>query len=85
MLAEPGEQDLTAHVNFTACQSAGEAAGLATETFQTQARFLTAIAGRIWSDPGWKAWTPPQVAQFKTLTHPEHLGRPFQVLVQSRR
>ena len=85
LLADPGEQDLTAHVNFTAIQSAGEAAGLRTEAITTQARFLTQIAERIWRRPaGFGAWTPDRTRQFQTLTHPEHLGRPFRVLIQSR-
>ena len=33
VLANPGEQDLTAHVNFSAIQKAGEDAGLKTESF----------------------------------------------------
>jgi SAM-dependent MidA family methyltransferase len=85
LLAHPGEQDLTAQVNFTACRQAGEEAGLETIAFESQAAFLTGLARRLWAEPGWTQWTRSQVAQFKTLTHPEHLGRPFQVLVQSRR
>ncbi len=84
LLAHPGEQDLTAQVNFSACQQAGEAAGLATLGCDSQATFLTNLAGQLWADPEWIQWTPSQVAQFKTLTHPEHLGRPFRVLVQAR-
>jgi SAM-dependent MidA family methyltransferase len=85
LLANAGDQDLTAHVDFSALQSAGEAAGLKTESFVSQATFLTQIAGRIWQGPaGRDAWTPEHSRQFQTLTHPEHLGRPFHVLVQSR-
>jgi SAM-dependent MidA family methyltransferase len=43
LLANPGEQDLTAHVNFSAIQKAGEGAGLTTEFFGSQAKFLTQI------------------------------------------
>ena len=43
ILANVGEQDLTAHVNFSAIQTAGESAGLMTESFLTQAQFLTRI------------------------------------------
>jgi SAM-dependent MidA family methyltransferase len=85
LLANAGAQDLTAHVNFTALQAAGEATGLKTEQFETQAEFLTQLAGRIWrrrSDFG--EWTSARTRQFQTLTHPEHLGRPFRVLIQSR-
>jgi SAM-dependent MidA family methyltransferase len=85
VLANVGEQDITAHVNFTAIQSAGEAAGLKTTEFMSQAQFLTGIARRAWNvADGWGQWTPEQTRQFQTLVHPEHLGRPFRVLVQSR-
>jgi SAM-dependent MidA family methyltransferase len=84
-LADPGEQDITAHVNFTAIQAAGESAGLKTEAFLTQAQFLTEIAARTWKDEGlFGRWTAERIRQFQTLTHPEHLGRSFRVLVQSR-
>lgn len=85
LLASPGGQDLTAHVNFTQLQRVGEAAGLITETYISQEQFLTRAAQRA-ASPGavFGAWTPERVRQFQTLTHPEHLGRSFQVLVQSR-
>ena len=80
-----GEQDITAHVNFTAIRAAGESAGLKTEAFLTQAQFLTGIAARTWEDEGaFGKWTAERTRQFQTLTHPEHLGRAFRVLVQSR-
>jgi SAM-dependent MidA family methyltransferase len=85
VLAHPGERDITAHVNFTAIQSAGESAGLRTDAFLTQGQFLTGIASRVWRDgASFGEWTPERTRQFQTLTHPEHLGRSFRVLVQSR-
>jgi len=85
VLADPGEQDITAHVNFSAIQAAGESAGLKTEAFQTQAQLLTGIAARTWEDEGaFGEWSAERVRQFQTLTHPEHLGRSFRALVQSR-
>jgi SAM-dependent MidA family methyltransferase len=84
VLANPGEQDLTTHVNFSAIQRAGEEAGLKTEAFSTQAKFLTQIMERTLRDKSFGEWTPARGRQFQTLTHPEHLGRSFQVLVQSR-
>jgi SAM-dependent MidA family methyltransferase len=83
VLANPGEQDLTAHVNFTQLQKAGEDEGLKTDGFLTQALFLTDIARNMWSE-GSSAPSPTQARQFQTLTHPEHLGRSFRVLIQSR-
>jgi len=85
VLANAGAQDITAHVNFSGLQSVGEAAGLKTETFVSQAKFLTDLAGRLWQpQSGFGEWTPSLTRQLQTLTHPEHLGRPFRVLVQSR-
>jgi len=85
VLANPGEQDLTAHVNFPAIQQAGEAAGLRTESFCGQPQFLTGIVEKIFKQPAsFGEWGPKQTRQFQTLTHPEHLGRAFRVLVQSR-
>jgi len=82
VLADPGAQDLTAHVNFSALQAAGEAAGLSTEGCWPQGVFLTRV---VQTDPTASAIsTPAQARQFQTLTHPEQLGARFRVLVQSR-
>lgn len=43
LLANPGKQDLTAHVNFTDLQSAGERNGFTTMFFDVQAKFLLAL------------------------------------------
>jgi len=85
-LSNPGEQDITAHVNFSAIQRAGEAQGLRTEALISQTKFLTAIAeeasrrANIFGD-----WNSARSRQFHTLTHPEHLGRSLRVLIQSSR
>ncbi len=85
VLADPGRQDITAHVNFSIIRSAGEAAGLRTESFRTQAQFLTGIAEKLWKDPGLNGtWKPRQSREFQTLIHPQHLGRAFRVLLQAR-
>ena len=84
-LTDPGELDLTAHVNFTQLEQAGEAAGLITEGLYSQEQFLVRVAGAMWSEnSGAEAPAPNQVRQFQSLTHPQHLGRTFLVLVQSR-
>jgi SAM-dependent MidA family methyltransferase len=83
VLARPGEQDLTVHVNFTALQNAGESAGLETGGLVKQAQFLTRILERF-TDTESKNWNSSRTRQFQTLTHPEHLGRTFRVLTQSR-
>jgi SAM-dependent MidA family methyltransferase len=85
VLDRPGEQDITADVDFSALQRAGELAGLKTDALITQSQLLTQIAARIWQgEAGFGEWTERQTRQFKTLTHPEHLGRGFRVLVQSK-
>jgi SAM-dependent MidA family methyltransferase len=43
LLANPGEQDLTAHINFTDLQRAGERNGFSTLFFDRQAKFLLAV------------------------------------------
>lgn len=81
LLGAPGEQDITADVDFSALQKAGEEAGLTTEGLALQAQFLTRIAAR---KPPPEEWDTKRVRQFQTLTHPEHLGRRFRVFIQSR-
>ena len=84
ILANAGEQDLTAHVNFPAIRKTGEEAGLITEQFYTQAKFLTEILALAAKSNSFGEWSSSDTRQFQTLTHPEHLGRAFRVLVQSR-
>jgi len=84
LLANVGEQDLTAHVNFSALQKAGEAAGLRASQFCTQPQFLTRILQKSMSENSFAALDMKQVRQFQTLTHPDHLGHAFRVLVQER-
>ena len=84
LLAYPGEQDLTAHVNFNAIDKAGQEAGLKTEQFCTQPQFLTRILQKGVADKTFASLDAKQIRQFQTLTHPEHLGRAFRVLVQAR-
>lgn len=85
VLSDPGEQDITAHVNFTTLVETGEAAGLRTEPLLTQEQFLTRLVapvleGRV----PFGSWNAQRTRQFQTLTHPAHLGRAFRVLIQSR-
>jgi len=82
VLANPGERDITAHVNFSQLRMTGERAGLSSEEILSQAQFLTRIAECEWQQ---RPPSPAEIRQFQSLTHPEHLGRAFRVLVQSRR
>ncbi len=43
LLANPGQQDLTAHINFTDLQRTGERNGFSTLFFDRQAKFLLAL------------------------------------------
>lgn len=83
-LACPGEQDLTAHVNFSALRRAGERHGLETRFLLPQSQFLTRIAAPVLAGPSAFSWTPERTRQFQTLVHPDHLGHAFSVLLQTR-
>jgi SAM-dependent MidA family methyltransferase len=85
VLADPGKQDITAHIDFSGIQKAGESVGLKTETFATQGDFLTGILKRFWVEAERAGdWTARRSRELQTLIHPSHLGRAFQVLVQTR-
>lgn len=80
-LRRVGEQDLTAHVNFTALTREARAAGLACLGTTTQDRFLVAngildgLDAEV--DPGLAA--VKRRLQVKQLIHPDGMGRMFKV------
>jgi SAM-dependent MidA family methyltransferase len=82
-LSRIGEQDITAHVNFTALVRHGAAAGLSTLGFCDQSRFIASLIERAGVD-FLNRLTPKATAQLKTLLHPELMGQAFKVLVQHR-
>jgi len=85
LLARPGDCDLTAHVNFTRIAAAGERHGLVTRELVAQQTWLTGVLQQTLAQPErFEAWDARRSRQFQTLTHPEHLGRGFRRLVQSR-
>ncbi|MCS1414623.1 MAG: hypothetical protein M2R46_02347 [Verrucomicrobia subdivision 3 bacterium] len=85
LLANPGRQDLTSHVNYTAVQEAGELAGLETVGILSQERFLTNIFQCLLKNDRLSSlMTPSRVRQFQSLVHPYHFGRSFSVLIQRR-
>jgi len=85
LLANPGHQDITASVNFTVLKIMGELAGLSSTPRVTQEKFLMRIFEQtLKRSELFPEWTAERRRQFQTLTHPDHLGRPFQVMVQSR-
>lgn len=88
----PGEQDLTAHVNFGGLIDAGKEAGLAVTGFTTQGRFLMALgeANQFADlyDPGQTETEKLQARlKLKRLVYPETpegMGSIFKVLIQHR-
>ena len=84
LLANPGEQDITAHVNFTQLRRAGSSEGLDDGETIDQSRFLSRIAVEHWQEQPPSSITPEATRQFHTLTHPDHFGRRFRVFGQSR-
>ncbi|HAM72507.1 MAG TPA: hypothetical protein DCM86_12770 [Verrucomicrobiales bacterium] len=85
VLADPGSQDLTAHVNFTSIEAAGMALGLVTEGLSRQGEYLVRAVDAAVRRGVEFPWTPAQRRQFQTLVHPQHLGHSFRVLEQRRR
>jgi SAM-dependent MidA family methyltransferase len=84
-LDDIGEQDITAHVNFTALETAGAKSGLHTEFFGGQSQFLTRTANKVFQDQSrFGPWRQAATRQFQTLIHPAHLGRAFRLLIQAR-
>lgn len=85
LLDAAGEQDITAHVNFSLLISAGESAGLTTEQFTHQEQYLKQVVEQVVKRPvHFPLWTAMRYRQLTSLLHPEHLGRSFKVLVQGR-
>ena len=87
--ASPGEQDLTAHVNFTALESWGKRSGLETVGFTSQTAFLLALGqgnefADLYDEGQTEAERTKARLQLKTLIHPEGMGERFQVLIQRK-
>lgn len=84
--SQVGETDITAHVDFSLAATAAAGAGCTVTGFMDQGRFLMGAA-----EEGLRKMegdVTPRAAQwhrqFRTLTHPAHLGRDFQFLVLSK-
>jgi SAM-dependent MidA family methyltransferase len=89
LYAAPGEQDLTAHVNFTALRQWGARQGLETLGILTQTAFLLALGkGNDFADlydEGMDESARLRARlQLKTLIYPEGLGERFHVLLQKK-
>jgi len=87
--ASPGEQDLTAHVNFTALEIWGQRSGLVTKEFTSQTAFLLALGqptefADLYNPGQGEAERVRARLQLKTLIHPEGMGERFHVLIQRK-
>jgi len=84
----PGEQDITAHVNFTALRARAEERGLDPLALLTQSQFLIGIGEETEFADAFQECRLPQerakvALQFKHLISPSGMGETFQVLLLS--
>jgi SAM-dependent MidA family methyltransferase len=89
LLANPGEQDLTAHINFTDLQRAGERAGFTTLFFDNQAKFLLSIGAQehplLQPDEAVDSLELREARELaKRLILPDGIGEDIRVLVQGK-
>ena len=85
----PGEQDITAHVNFTALAAAAEQSGLHVHKLLTQSQFLMGIGEATQFADAFEECRLPQerakvAMQLKHLVTPEGMGETFQVMVAGK-
>ncbi len=85
----PGEQDITAHVNFTALTAAAEQQGMQVQPLLTQSQFLMGIGeGNQFADAFEDCVLPQERAkvalQLKHLVTPAGMGESFHALVASK-
>ena len=85
----PGEQDITAHVNFTALTAAVQQAGMTVHKPRTQSQFLMGIGEKNQFADAFEDCRLPQerakvALQLKHLVTPVGMGESFQVLLASR-
>jgi SAM-dependent MidA family methyltransferase len=85
----PGEQDITAHVNFTALAAAAEQNGMHAHKLLTQSQFLLGIGQANQFADAFEDCRLPQerakvALQLKHLVTPAGMGETFHVLVASK-
>ncbi len=85
----PGEQDITAHVNFTALAAAAEERGMQVQPLLTQSQFLLGIGEQNQFADAFEECRLPQehakvALQLKHLITPEGMGESFHVLVAAK-
>jgi SAM-dependent MidA family methyltransferase len=86
VLADPGERDITAHVNFTALAEHGRSIGLRPHPLQTQAQFLLAIGEADEFQTALAAANEQEAQRHRLLlkTLLFGMGETFRVLVQEK-
>lgn len=85
----PGEQDITADVNFSALAAAAEKHGMQTQRLVTQSQFLMGIGEATQFSDAFEECRLPQerakvALQLKHLITPEGMGESFHVLVAGK-
>jgi SAM-dependent MidA family methyltransferase len=85
----PGEQDITAHVNFTALAAAAEGHGMHVQSLLTQSQFLLGIGEHSQFADAFEEYRLPQerakiALQLKHLVTPAGMGESFHVLIASK-
>jgi len=85
----PGEQDITAHMNFTALAAAAEQHGMVAQPLRTQSQFLLGIGEQDQFADALEECRLPQerakvALQLKHLVTPAGIGENFHVLVTSK-
>ena len=85
----PGEQDLTAHVNFTALAAAAEENGMEAQPLLTQSQFLMGIGepnqfADVFEDRRVPQERAKVALQLKHLVTPAGMGEAFHVLVAAK-
>jgi len=85
----PGEQDITAHVNFTALAAAAEQYGMQAQPLLTQSQFLLGIGEPNQFADAFEECRLPQerakvALQLKHLVTPAGMGESFHVLITSK-
>jgi SAM-dependent MidA family methyltransferase len=95
LLANPGEQDITAHINFTDLERAGGREGFSTLFFDAQAKFLLSLGAleirKQKAESRNESASMEELLQFrqenedaKRLLLPDGIGIDIRVLVQGR-
>ncbi len=89
LLSKPGEQDLTAHVNFSQLMEAARGSGLRVRSFESQEKFLMEIGREdefrdVFADCDSEAERLRRAQLLKTLLLPQGMGETFRVLVMDK-